>query len=147
MHAILYGGLGQLPKGHWVILRKFDRTRPSQYYDDKTHEGVGGPAFEYEDVLIRTRQVPMRKNTDQLLVTPPGIDINDCYVYYFEYTVNPKIGDDILELDLLDNRRTPVITTVHPTARYSIERTHPYRLESGNVQYWAAVTRYNEVTN
>lgn len=146
MHAILYGGLGRVPKGHWIIMRKYDRTQPSQYYDKETHEGVRGPAFQYSDSLLRTRQVPVSKRTEQILPTPPGMDISDSYIYYFEYTVNPKIGDDILELDLPNNRPVPTISSVTPIDRYTIERTHPYRLENGNIQYWMVLAKHNEVT-
>lgn len=147
MHAILYGGLGKVGKGHWVILRKYDRARPSKYYNKRTHEGVDGPAFEYTDELLRTRQVPLSKYNDQLLSIKPGIDIDDMYVYYFEYMVNPKIGDDILELNLPDNGPTPILANVTPIARYTIKRTHPYRLENGNIQYWMALAKYNEVSH
>lgn len=146
MHAILYGGFGKVPKGHWVILRRYDRTRPSVNYNKQTHEGVTGPAFEYTDELLKTRQVPVAKARDQLAPLKPGIDIENIYVYYLEYTVNPKIGDDILELSWNNHALEPNLNTVKPLQRFKIERVHPYRLEYGNVQYWMAIGKYDEVT-
>lgn len=146
LHAVLYGGLGKVPKGHWVILRRYNRTTPSANYNRQSHEGVGGPAFEYTDELLKTRQVPLAKTSEKLEPIKSGIDVEDIYVYYLEYTVNPKVGDDILELSWSNHAIMPNIATVKPLQKFKIERVHPYRLEYGNIQYWMALGRYDEVT-
>lgn len=146
MHALLYGGLGKVAKGHWVILRKYNRADPSSYYNSRSHEGVEGPAFTSSDALLKTRRVPISKVSEKLDFLKSGIDIQNAYVYYFEYTVNPKIGDDIIELSWDNHALTPDINTVIPLEKFKIERTHPYRLEQGNVQYWLVVGKFDEVT-
>lgn len=146
MHAILYGGLGKVPKGHWVTMRRYDRTQPSAFYKKQYHEGVNGPAFGFSDYLLRTRRVPVSKASEELQQLKAGIDIENMYIYYFEYTVNPKIGDDILELSWNDHSIKPNLETVKPLERFRIERVHPYRLENGNIQYWLAVCKFNEVS-
>lgn len=145
MHSILYGGLGKVAKGHWVLLRKYDRTKPSAYYKKAQHEGVKGPAYEYTDYTLKTRRVPVSKSTEKLFPLKSGLDIEDSYIYYFEYTVNPRVGDDILELSWSDHSVQPTAATVKILDKYKIERTHPYRLEHGNVQYWLAVAKNDEV--
>jgi hypothetical protein len=146
LHAILYGGLGKVPKGHWVILKKYNRAVPSSFYNKRSHEGVGGQAFESSNTLLKTRRVPLSKNNEQLAPLKSGIDIENTYIYYFEYTVNPKIGDDILELSWDNHALQPDVNTVQPYEKYRIMRVHPYRLEQGNIQYWMAVAKYDEVT-
>ena len=146
MNAILYGGLGKVPKGHWVVLRKYDRASESQFYNKQSHEGVGGPAFASTDSLLKSRRVPLSRMSEKLDQLKAGIDVQNTYVYYFEYTVNPKIGDDILELSWDNHALTPDINTIKVLERYKIERVHPYRLEQGNIQYWMAVVKFDEVT-
>jgi len=141
---ILYGGNGRLPKGHWVILRKYDRSTTASGYNRYTHEGVGSSGYNYTDHLLRTRQVPVSKSSDKTAQLTAGLDLTDLYIYYFEYNINPNIGDDIFELDI-DNHATTPNPNVAKTARYKIKRIHPYRLEQGNIQYWAVVAQNDEV--
>jgi len=146
LHRILYGSVTTRPKGHWITYRRYDPSTPSDYFNKRTKEGVEGPAYAYTDTYLRTRRVPVRKNVDDLTQQKPGMDIGDTYVYYFEYTVKPKIGDDIFELDLEDHS----ITSLTPcdynfTDRYKIKRVHPYRLESARIEYWIVVAEYDEV--
>ena len=147
VNRLLYGGVGKLPKGHWVVLRKFDTSSRSTNYNKYTHEGVAGPAHEYTDVVLRTRRVPVSKRSDALEPLKPGVAIGDMYTYYFEYTVNPKIGYEILEPGPSFNHATtsPSFTGVNFHEKFTIKRVHPYRLENGNIQYWAAVVEADQV--
>jgi len=77
MHNLLYGSSGKKPKGHWVCLRKYNRNKPSKFYSYVTHEGVGGPAYEYTDSFIRVRKVPIRKDTDRIESIKAGALITD----------------------------------------------------------------------
>lgn len=147
MQSILYGSSGRVPKGHWVILRKYDFCSPSSNYHQATKEGIGGPAYEYEDILLRTRRVPLAKGSDQLTSLKAGVDIGDRYIYYFTYDVNPRRGWHIMELELNDHSSIPSLANItYSDERYKIHRVHPYRLENGNVQYWAVNAEYDEVS-
>lgn len=145
MQQILYGSSTRLPKGHWVIYRRYDRCAPSQYYKRSTKEGVGGPAYRYTDILLRTRRVPLAKGSDSLNILKAGADIGDTYIYYFTYDLNPSRGDHIMELVLNDHSSRPT-EIVFSEDRYLIKRIHPYRLENGNIQYWIVNAEYDEVS-
>jgi len=149
MHWILYGKTSQpirVPKGHWVVYRRFDRCSPSEQYSNRTHEGIGGPAFKYTDSLLRTRRVPLDSKGIPLLDTKLGVDVGNRYAYYFEYTINPKIGDYIFEIEWDDHAITPVINnTLVYSERYKIKRVHGYRLENGNIQYFIVSSEFEEV--
>jgi hypothetical protein len=147
MNRLLYGTVGKLPKGHWVVLRKFDTSSVSSTYNKYTHEGVNGPAYNYTDVIIRTRRVPVSKRSDELNANKAGVAITDAFTYYFEYTVNPKIGYEIFELDPTFNHSVtvPTISTSTLCDKLTIKRVHPYRLENGNIQYWAVIAEVDQV--
>ena len=38
--------------GRWVIVRHFDRTKKSRYWNDQTKEPIGGPPYEYTDTVV-----------------------------------------------------------------------------------------------
>ena len=43
--------------GWWMVLRSFDITKKSKYWDDVTKESVGGPPYEYKDIILKGRRV------------------------------------------------------------------------------------------
>lgn len=147
MNYILYGNSTRKPKGHWVVLRKYDISKTSKYYNKHTKEGVNGPAYEYTDFVIRTRRVPVGFTGNPLEPLKVGQAIGDTYIYYFEYTVNPKRGDHIIELALDDHTNKPTITQSIMAERYRINAVHPYRLENGNVQYFSTQVKWDETSN
>lgn len=147
MNRLLYGTLSKPPKGHWVVLRTFDTSSRADTYNKYTHEGVNGPAYNYTDLVLRTRRVPVSKMSDSLEPIKAGVMIGDNYIYYLEYTVNPKVGSEILELDpSFDHSTTsPSVTNVTFCSKYTIRRVHPYRQENGNIQYWIALAEFDQV--
>lgn len=141
VQGILYGTLfNTLPKGHWVILRKYDRTNYSENFLKSTKEGVGGSAFEYTDSLVRTRYTDASSKRDTFDFVKPGVVPDNNLVYYFDYTVKPNEGDYIMELRHDDHTITPDINIVETSSRWLIKRVHPYRIDNGNIAYYACVT-------
>jgi hypothetical protein len=43
--------------GVWMLLRHYDTTTHSQYWDDETQEAVGGPAYAYTDHIVLSRKM------------------------------------------------------------------------------------------
>lgn len=150
MNWILYGKNTppvRKPKGHWVVYRRFDRSKKSKYYKSSTHEGVGGPAYKYTDELLKTRRVPLDEKGQPLDALEAGLAIGDRYAYYLEYTVVPKRGDQIFEINWSDHGIRPSnIDNITFNEKYVIKRTHPYRLEDGNIQYYIVSTKFDEIT-
>ena len=147
LNRILYGTAWKPAKGHWVVLRRFDSSQRADTYNRYTHEGVDGPAYNYTDLVLRTRRVPVAKRSDSLDVNKAGVAITDSYVYYFEYTVNPKIGYEILELDpSIDHSVSALtVTTSMLSEKLLIKKVHPYRLDGGNIQYWSAIAEIDQM--
>jgi len=134
-------------KGHWIAYRRYDRTNPSQYYKKSTKEGAGGPAYEYTDTAILTRRVPLGLKGTKEERDRVGVGIQDAFIYYFEYDLNPKRGDHIYELVLGPGEQTssPNLTTTEYVERYKIVVPHPYRLHHGRIEYWAVICEYDEI--
>jgi hypothetical protein len=143
MIDILYGTPYSKPKGHWVIYRRYITGEFSTSYNPRTKEGVNGPAFNYKDELIRVRWSPTGKKHEQTEELKVTTEPNDKYTYYLDYTVKPKIGDNIYELDLDDHTNKP--STIILSYKYTILRTLDYRMENGNIQYYSVITKRDEV--
>jgi hypothetical protein len=143
---ILYGYGSTLPKGNWIVYRRFDRTSFSQYYDPVTREGVGGPKYNATNEIFKVRKIP-NPRTDTDLEIKAGITISDKFVYYVESHIQPKLLDEIFEINLVDHSSNvaPRYEDVELIERYIIERVHPYRLENGVIQYWAVVCTFNNI--
>ena len=143
MNRILYGGPFSKPLGHWVVVRHFDRTKHSKYWNPISKEGIGGPPHPYIDILLRSRRIAApRSNTES--TAKAGDIFSDKLIFYFEYDVSISSGDQIYELDTLDHTNKP--TTYNFTDKFDVKRLHPYRLENGNVQYFAALSEYSNIT-
>jgi len=142
---ILNGSAVRRPLGHWIVYRRYDRSRPSKYWDARTKEAVGGPAYEFTDELVRARRMMPRifKTNEQMIKA--GITFADNYIYYLEHNMNPMNGDEIFELRLDNHLNKPSYDDVTLHERYVIIKTHDYRMEDGTIQYWAAISEFCEV--
>lgn len=145
MHNLLYGNVTVSPKGHWVVLRRFNYNIKSQFYNEATKEGVGGPAYSYTDELLRARRNTLSKSfgPDELKI---GGTLVDKFIYYFEYTVKPIVSYEIFELDWDNHLLKPTLGSVNYIERYKIEKVLPYRLENGNIQYYSVMAQQDEIT-
>lgn len=144
MNRMLYGTTFKKPLGHWVIVRVFDSSSRSKYFNPYTKEGVGGPSHDFVDILVRARRAPVRMARNSTDESKAADITQHTYEYYFEYDVPVRDGDQIFELDVLDHTNKP--TSYNLVEKYDVSRVHPYRLENGNVQYMKAISRYNGIT-
>jgi len=152
LNIILFGGEGESAKGHWIVYRRMDLTQHSEYWNSETREAVGGPPWEYEDTIVRTRSVIGRAAglmSDMEQYSDVGI-INTTYsTYYFEYDLNPKKEDEIYEMvDEMDVVRStkPILIDLPYKIRYVIRDAIPYRCDDGGrIEYWACICRRDVV--
>jgi len=74
--------------GHWVLLRHYDTTTFSEYYDEITGEGVGGPMYEWTDHVVRSRKVVQTTGgtlSAMEMTTPVGLLTVPYSVYYVKW--------------------------------------------------------------
>jgi len=147
MNQLLYGTPFSLPKGHWIILRTFDKNQKSEFYKPCTKEGVGGPAYPFTEQLVKTRHVPTGMSSDKLEQTKAGALDVDSRTYYFEYFLKLNIGDYIYELDWDDHRLRPTIGQVIRLSKYLIKRVNPNRMENGNIQFYSVLAEHEDIRN
>ena len=138
MNRILYRSEFKKPLGHWVVVRNFNHESQSKYFNKYSKEGVGGPAHEFIDMIVRTRQVPISQKSSGFDPLKPFSLINDGFMYYFEWFIELHTGTQIFEIDERDNATKPITYTV--ANRFEIAKAIPFRLENGNIQFWTATT-------
>lgn len=85
--------------GWWMVLRSFDLTKKSQYWDDTSKEAIGGPPFLYNDIILKGRRV---ENIAGDVETPQSRQQNtNIYrtVFYVLGHLRPKKEDIIMEIN------------------------------------------------
>jgi len=144
LNRILYGSIDKRPLGHWVVVRLFDTSSRSKFFNKYTKEGINGPAHNYTDILIRTRRMQF-KPTGNFLDNIKVAELESArFQYYFEYDVPIKIGDQIYTIDVADSKIKPTSYTLE--VKHDIHKIHQYRLESGRVEYIVAIATINHIT-
>lgn len=122
--------------GHWVILRKYDRTRRSIYWDEETQSAIGGPPWEYTDIFVKaSKSVCEPKSTDEYDFRPGSVDLpNDRY--YLPYTTDPTLIDVLIEIEPCVGPK-PTQYTIKQVR--DITRVDPMRDTQGRVEYYMLV--------
>ena len=141
---ILYGNTFKKPLGHWVVVRVFDTSSQSKYFNKYSREGILGPSHNFTDYLVRSRRVSTHKTANEMDVLKPVDIVQDGFTYYFEWTVPVNAGSQIYEIDAKDHATKPL--TYKFVEKFDIVKTLPYRLENGNVQYIAAIAESDNIT-
>ncbi len=119
--------------GHWVILRKYDRTRRSIYWNEETQSAIGGPPWEYRDVFVKaSKSVRRVSSTDEYDFRPGSVDLPSD-IYYLPYTTTPTLTDVIIEIQPCDGQ-LPTHYTI--TQVRDIYRVDPMRDAQGRVEYY-----------
>ena len=88
--------------GHWIIVRKFDRTRRSRFWDERSQSAIGGPAWEYEDIFVKSiysREGLGILPTHATRTIRLGQMDNKDYVYYIPHYITPTDRDLIIDIE------------------------------------------------
>ena len=139
-------------KAHWIKLRHFDKSAPSEYYNSETGEAVGGPMFEYTDTAVLTfysLRPPLNFSTDALANQPmtPGRFDNYHLIYYFEHNVAIDVEDMIFELDRESPIKPANLDTVPITKRFNVRYVHDFRGDNqGQIEYKGVLCRIDDVS-
>lgn len=86
-------------EGWWMVLRCFDLTKRSTYWNEDKKEAVGGPEYKYHDLIFRGRRVehvdrnPAEQHESRGMLT-------DIYrvKFYILSKIRPKREDMIIEI-------------------------------------------------
>ena len=150
---LIFSGDGpESGKAHWIKVRHFDKTSPSQYYNEETGEAVGGPMFNYVDTAVLTfytLRPPLNFTTDALSNQPMGPGRFDSYhlVYYFEYNVAIDVDDMIFELDRESPTKPANLAAIGITKRFNVRYVHDFRGDNqGQIEYKGVLCRIDDVS-
>ena len=152
MDAILDGGLGIGPKGHWVIYRHYLKDEPSEFMSEYTDEGTGGPAYNYNEKLIkvfyRTVSVSRTEDIGQAVGEIP----TDSFIYYLrieDVDFDILTGyDSIFELndEFSNSADMPTLTGDARKAMYRVLAYQKYKEQSGRVEYYSLLCKLDTVS-
>ena len=97
--------------GCWGILRSFDLTKKSKWWNAQRGEAINGPQWEYRDYLVRLRRVydPI---VDPHPSTHQGVESYYPNSFYLASHVRPKAEDIIMEIAEAEWNKAPRLATV-----------------------------------
>lgn len=150
LDAILRGDGSTPAQGHWIIYRRFDLTRRSQYWNEEYRESAGGPSWVHSDeiILCRHTQITAGSLTRFFeMELPPGMIHVDFRIYYVEHTVKPKPEDVIYEIDWDDHSVKPTLDDIPlpDVAMFNINDVVPLRGDNGRIEFYACLSRRETV--
>ena len=132
----------------WILIRHFTNEH-SEYYNEVTKEGVGGPAFKFVDTLVQAYSTivmqPVRGPAEGLAIRPVAPIEESMYKFYLEHDVTVDENDEIFDLDYEKSDRPTVVYTgaevdkvngkVRPIERFKIRKVEPYRCDEGRTEF------------
>lgn len=133
--------------GHWVLLRHYTDEH-SEYWNESTHEAVGGPAYKYVDTFVRAYSMSsmslLRSSLGLNNTTVGNVDMS-IVVYFVEANVEVYANDNLFELDY-ENSKKPSTIVYESNAdaskgeakalkKYYIRRIEDMRADAGKIQY------------
>jgi hypothetical protein len=87
-----------LERAWWCVLRSFDLTQYSPYWDHDKKQAIDGPIWKYNDIIFRGRRVEiMPGNAEDWYQREQNSDIFKV-VFYVISSIRPKKEDNILEI-------------------------------------------------
>jgi len=138
--------------GHWVMVRKYDTSTHSEYWDDELHEARGGPAWEYTDHIVRSRKVIQRSGgvlSALEMPSPLGMISVPYVLYYLRWDVTAQgIGaeDELYEFQWDINRKPGPDEAVDICDRkYAILESVDLLGDSGRREYYLCICRLDKV--
>jgi len=124
---------------HWVVYRRFDRTKRSDHFVPLTGEGVQGPKYEYTDELIETRMSLIRRlSPDMEVAVAPALVQNVPVIFFLKHTVEPKLEDVIYDTIYQGSVRPPSVPSPEEfVTKYNITAIFPMRDAGyGRIEYY-----------
>jgi len=116
--------------GWWMVLRSFDLTKKSQYFDQQSGEAIGGPMYEYNDIILKGRRVEnVGADPEQTESRQQNTDIHRV-VFYILGKVRPKKEDMIMEIPPESKQDPRAPKKTHVVELFDIEHVEP-KIEKG----------------
>jgi hypothetical protein len=136
--------------GYHIVIRHFDKTKRSKYWNQTTREAVGGPAWEYTDHVVRARKVLRQTEVDSPagleMPHPAGLLSIPQVTFYVKW--DSTLPYDICNEDLIleiswNSSRAPNVSEVisNVTNRYNILEAADLLGDSGRREYYICLTR------
>ena len=87
-----------LEYGWWTVVRSFDISRRSQYWNEKSQEAIGGPPWRYNDIIFKARRVEKSAlNAEDFFTRQQFTEVFDA-IFFVISNIRIKKEDRILEI-------------------------------------------------
>lgn len=120
-----------IAQGKWIVLRTMRIGQYSKYWNAARQEAIGGPKWEYDDILIRTiskpgataASVPSAKQGMQILLNTIGMENTTQKIFAIEVNRDlirlPMTGDRVYEIREFQGKSKPT-PPLHATGMFEV---------------------------
>lgn len=130
------------PHGMYVIYRRFDTTRLTEYWDAEKREAIGGPKYEHTDIVYKCRFSWYARTSDPEDMRFLGEAAFREPFVHLRYDTMPKIEDKIFEFATQPSDGfTHSIRRVDYAIQYDIIQVIPYRNLNGRVEFYTCILK------
>jgi len=133
----------------WVLLRHFDKTKRSKYWDKDRKEAIGGPPYEYTDSVVPVYMsafVPRSGAGVGVENIEPGAIIIGKRRVYMQHLVTVDYEDELYELSHYTEEEPTIVYTkaeedvannrVYPKVKWFVKDIINYRSDDhGRLEY------------
>lgn len=133
----------------WTLLRHFDKTKRSKYWNSDTKEAIGGPPYEYTDSIIPVYMsafVPRSGTGVGIQNIEPGAIIIGKRRVYLQNIVTVDFEDELYELSNYTEEEPTLVYTkaeedvargkVYPKIKWFVKDVINYRSDDhGRIEY------------
>lgn len=110
--------------GYFVGWRRFDTSKRSEYWDSLAKEAIGGPPWEYDDYVFKTRRIiPGRTSLENEILQRFGTVEKGSIIYFVPYNIEIKQED--LFFQVYNETTKTIPTTVKIRKTYDITMIEP----------------------
>lgn len=139
--------------GAWMLLRHYDVTTHSQYWDEDTQESVGGPSYLFTDHIVLTRKII--QSTGGVLgalemPAPPGLVSTPYTNIYLRWDAGGEIlieqVDEIFEFNWNEERKPEADEVLGKVViKHNILMAQDLLGDLGRREYWKCICKADVV--
>lgn len=133
--------------GSWIMVRHFDRTKHSRFWNPETHESVGGPPWDWTDYVVRYREVI--ESTGLEMTSPVGLMTIPYAKVYVEWNIADELVANVDEMYKFtwtsDRTPTPVEAVDVCTVKLNITNAVDLLGDSGRREYYLCLCKIEVV--
>jgi len=132
--------------GWWIVLRSFNLSKHSKYWDDISKEAIGGPPYLHNDIIFKGRRTETVGSDSERIESRQQFTELYNTTFYILGNIRPKKEDLIIEITPESKQLATPPKMVRPYELFNIEHVEP-KIEKGVIISKCYCSRFTPVND